>query len=81
MTSHLEITPTYRKWASIADTCYASANIKALETLRYAEHICYYFGILDSWFSGKIYAIKKGLNTRPIMEFSWIEVFGKQSSL
>ena len=34
---------------------YSSANIKVLETLGYAEHICYYFGILDSWFSGKIY--------------------------
>ena len=34
--------------------CYASANIKALETLRYAEHICNYVVILDSWFYGKI---------------------------
>jgi hypothetical protein len=34
--------------------CYASANIKALETLGYAEHICNYVVILDSWFYGKI---------------------------
>ncbi|MFH1582114.1 MAG: hypothetical protein ABIC39_08655 [Pseudomonadota bacterium] len=32
----------------------ASANIKALETLRYAEHICNYVVILDSWFYGKM---------------------------
>jgi len=31
----------------------ASANIKALETLGYAEHICNYVVILDSWFYGK----------------------------
>jgi len=37
------------------DTCYASANIKALETLGYAEHICNYVVILDSWFYGKIH--------------------------
>ena len=30
------------------DICYASANIKALETLGYAEHICNYVVILDS---------------------------------
>ena len=34
--------------------CYASANIKVLETLGYAEHICNYVVILDSWFYGKI---------------------------
>ena len=39
--------------ASIACNCYASANIKALETLGYAEHICNYVVILDSWFYGK----------------------------
>jgi hypothetical protein len=33
--------------------CYASANIKALETLGYAEHTCNYDVILDSCFSGK----------------------------
>jgi hypothetical protein len=37
----------------------ASANINALETLGYAEHICNYFGILDSWFSGKVSAIQR----------------------
>ena len=36
------------------DICYASANIKALETLGYAEHTCNYVVILDSWVSGKI---------------------------
>ena len=36
--------------------CYASANIKALETLGYAEHICNYVVILDSWFYGKVHA-------------------------
>jgi len=36
------------------DICYASVNIKALETLGYAEHICNYVVILDSWFYGKI---------------------------
>ena len=35
--------------------CYASANIKFLEILGYAEHICNYVVILDSWFYGKIY--------------------------
>ena len=39
--------------------CYASVNIKALETLGYAEHICNYLVILDSWFYGKIYGISK----------------------
>ena len=29
----------------LTDICYASANIKALETLRYAEHICNYLVI------------------------------------
>ena len=33
----------------------AFADIKALETLGYAEHICNYVVILDSWFYGKIY--------------------------
>jgi hypothetical protein len=61
--------------------CYLSVNIKALETLRYSEHTCNYFGILDSWFSGKIYAIKRVLITRGILEFSWIEVFGKDHSI
>ena len=37
--------------------CYASANIKALETLGYAEHICNYVVILDSWFYGKIHVL------------------------
>jgi len=36
------------------DSCYASANIKALETLGCAEHICNYVVILDSWFYGKV---------------------------
>jgi hypothetical protein len=57
----------------------ASANINALETLGYAEHICNYVVILDSCFSGKIYAIKGVLITRGILEFSWIEVFGKNT--
>jgi hypothetical protein len=39
---------------SPCDICYLSANIKALETLGYAEHICNYVVILDSWFYGKI---------------------------
>ena len=39
---------------SPCDICYASADIKALETLGYAEHICNYVVILDSWFYGKI---------------------------
>jgi hypothetical protein len=40
-------------------TCviYGSANIKVLETLGYAEHICNYVVILDSWFYGKIASI------------------------
>jgi len=38
---------------SVTDYCYASANIKALETLGYAEHICNYVVILDSCFYGK----------------------------
>ena len=29
----------------LTDICYASANIKALETLGYAEHICNYLVI------------------------------------
>jgi hypothetical protein len=36
------------------DFCYASANIKALETLGYAEHICNYLVISDNWFNGKV---------------------------
>ena len=63
------------------DICYASANIKALETLGYAEHTCNYFAISDSCFSGKIYAVKRVLITRGILEFSWIEVFGKYGAL
>ncbi|MCG2758400.1 MAG: hypothetical protein L6263_08200 [Desulfobacteraceae bacterium] len=39
------------------DICYTSVNIKALETLGYAEHICNYVVILDSWFYGKIYQV------------------------
>ena len=39
------------------DNCYASVNIKVLETLRYAEHICNYVVILDSWFYGKVSVI------------------------
>jgi len=52
--------------------CYASANIKALETLGYAEHICNYVVILDSWFYGKISVIRKARlsTTRCILEFS-----------
>ena len=41
----------------VADNCYASANIKALETLGYAEHICNYVVILDSWFYGKKHVV------------------------
>ena len=42
--------------------CYASANIKALETLGYAEHICNYVVISDSWFYGKVYVLGTPLN-------------------
>jgi len=42
--------------------CYASANIKALETLGYAEHICNYVVILDSWFYGKVSVVGTPLN-------------------
>jgi hypothetical protein len=61
------------------DTCYASANIKALETLGYAEHICNYVVILDSWFYGKISVLSKAtLSTaRCIFDFWHIPVFGK----
>ena len=38
----------------VTDSCYASANIKFLEILGYAEHICNYVVILDSWFYGKV---------------------------
>ena len=40
--------------SSMLDIFYASADIKALETLGYAEHIYNYVVILDSWFYGKI---------------------------
>jgi len=43
--------------------CFASANIKALETLGYAEHICNYVVILDSWLYGKVYAISRKLKS------------------
>ena len=39
---------------AIACICYVSANIKALETLGYAEHTCNFFVISDSCFSGKL---------------------------
>jgi hypothetical protein len=39
------------------DICYASADIKALETLGYEEHICNFFVISDSCFFGKISGI------------------------
>ena len=47
------ILPKIRNLA-IARICYRSANIKALETLGYAEHICNYVVILDSWTFGKV---------------------------
>ena len=48
------ITPTYMSFGWPCDICYASANIKALETLGYAEHTCNYLVISDNWFYGKI---------------------------
>jgi hypothetical protein len=50
------------------DSCYASANIKALETLGYAEHICNYVVILDSWFYGKKSVIGTLSNSGLILE-------------
>jgi hypothetical protein len=54
---------SFQSWGGYI--CYASADIKALETLGYAEHICNYVVILDSWFYGKITqsleALKLGL--------------------
>ncbi|MCG2778271.1 MAG: hypothetical protein L6406_21565, partial [Desulfobacterales bacterium] len=44
------------------------ANIKALETLGYAEHICNYVVILDSWFYGKIYVVGTPSNLGLILE-------------
>jgi len=49
-----DVSPTSMHVSPIAYNCYASANIKALETLGYAEHICNYVVILDSWFYGKV---------------------------
>ena len=46
----------------------ASVNIKALETLGYAEHICNYVVILDSWFYGKIYVVGTLSNLGLILE-------------
>jgi hypothetical protein len=43
-----------RRGVKVSCNCYASVNIKALETLGYPEHICNYFVISDSWLSGKI---------------------------
>jgi hypothetical protein len=48
---HLQELPADK--VNVKCICYASANIKALETLGYAEHICNFFVILDSWFYGK----------------------------
>ena len=48
--------------------------------MRYSEHICNYFVISNSWFNGKIYAVKRVLITRGILGFSWIAVFGKDHS-
>ena len=42
--------------------CYASADIKVLEILRYPEHICNYFAISDSWFNGKVSVVGTPLN-------------------
>ena len=39
---------------SITESCYENQDIKVLETLGYAEHICNYVVILDSWFYGKV---------------------------
>ena len=50
------ILPKIRNLA-IARICYRSANIKALETLGYSEHICNYLVISDNWFNGKIYQV------------------------
>ena len=46
----------------------ASVNIKALETLGYAEHICNYVVILDSWFYGKISEVGISSNLGLILE-------------
>ena len=48
------VSPTSLCRHRIACICYASVNIKVLEILRYAEHICNYVVILDSWFYGKL---------------------------
>jgi hypothetical protein len=40
----------------------ASANIKALETVGYAEHICNFYVISDSWFYGKVSVVRTPLN-------------------
>ena len=55
---HLQELPADK--VNVKCICYASANIKALETLGYAEHICNYDVILDSWFYGKIYVHLSG---------------------
>ena len=48
--------------------CYASANIKALETLGYAEHICNYLLIRDIWSDGKVYVVGTPSNLGLILE-------------
>jgi len=53
--------------------CYASANIKALETLGYAEYICNYVVILDSWLSGKKYVA--GTRSNLVLIFEQIAIF------
>jgi len=58
----------YKLQPFIAGYCYASANIKALETLGYAEHICNYVVILDSWFYGKKSVIGTPSNSGLILE-------------
>jgi len=54
----MHISPTYMHPDLIACNCYASANIKALETLGYAEHTCNYFAISDSWLYGKVSVVR-----------------------
>jgi len=50
--------------------CYLSANINVLETLGYAEHICNYVVILDSWFYGKVSVLGTPSNLIPIQMIS-----------
>ena len=58
-------------FADVTDNCYVSANIKALETLGYAEHIFNYVVISDNCFSGKISVFLYNPKLQPI---DWISI-------